>query len=135
MAKAPAKKIEAPEPEIEEIEDLETTDEVDETEDEDEGGSLSASAVAALLGTDGRTLRKFLRASPHYVAVGQGNRYKFDEEDVELMKERFEKATKRAKKEAAAKAALKKASKKAVVPDPDDVLEDELADELEEIEL
>jgi hypothetical protein len=50
----------------------------------------SAKEVARALGTDARTLRKFLRSgdSP-FEAVGQGGRYNFDDEDVKLLEKAF----------------------------------------------
>lgn len=52
----------------------------------------SAKEVARMLGTDARTIRKFLRseASP-FEAVGQGGRYNFDDEDVEELRRAFNK--------------------------------------------
>ena len=52
-------------------------------------GPLSASDMAAAVGTDPRTLRKFLRASSHYEACGQGKRYTFAKKDIAPMKKRF----------------------------------------------
>jgi len=51
----------------------------------------TAKGVAHELGTDARTLRKFLRSedSP-FEAVGQGARYAFDAEDVKLLKQAFQ---------------------------------------------
>jgi MerR HTH family regulatory protein len=50
----------------------------------------SAKEVARRLGTDARTLRKFLRSSDSpFESVGQGGRYNFDEEDVALLQEAF----------------------------------------------
>lgn len=39
-------------------------------------------AVAAELGVDSRTLRRFLRAHPNYQNVGMGGRYVFTESDL-----------------------------------------------------
>jgi hypothetical protein len=52
----------------------------------------SAKGVAKAIGTDARTLRKFLRseASP-FEPVGQGGRYAFDAEDVAILKKAFDK--------------------------------------------
>ena len=50
----------------------------------------SAKEVARALGTDARTLRKFLRSSDSpFEAVGQGGRYNFDDEDVKLLERAF----------------------------------------------
>jgi len=50
----------------------------------------SAKETARRLGTDARTLRKFLRSSDSpFEAVGQGGRYNFDDDDVEVLKEAF----------------------------------------------
>lgn len=56
-----------------------------------EGETFSAKGAARKLGTDARTLRKFLRsdASP-FEPVGQGARYVFDEELFEVLKTAFE---------------------------------------------
>lgn len=50
---------------------------------------LSAKQAAIQLGTDARTLRKFLRASDDFDAVGQGNRYEFDAKEMKKLKKLF----------------------------------------------
>lgn len=54
--------------------------------------TFSAKQVATRIGTDAKTLRKFLRskASP-YEAVGQGARYEFPKEDLAEIKRIFQK--------------------------------------------
>lgn len=51
--------------------------------------STTAAEVAAMLATDPKTLRRFLRASPKYRAVGQGKRYEFTPRDVASIKKDF----------------------------------------------
>jgi DNA-binding transcriptional MerR regulator len=91
----------------------------------------SAKEVARALGTDARTLRKFLRseASP-FEAVGQGGRYNFDDEDVEVLRKAFNKEN--AKKKTPAKPKVIEVEE----TDPDELNDYELdfSDELEEIE-
>lgn len=52
--------------------------------------TFSAKQVAVRIGTDAKTLRKFLRspASP-YDAVGQGGRYEFPKGDLATIKKHF----------------------------------------------
>ena len=51
---------------------------------------LSAKEAAIRLGTNARTLRKFLRSKQSPVdPVGQGNRYEFDSQDMKRMKKAF----------------------------------------------
>lgn len=54
--------------------------------------TYSAKQVATRIGTDAKTLRKFLRstASP-YQAVGQGKRYEFPIRDLKTIKKAFDK--------------------------------------------
>lgn len=88
-------------PAIEEIEELEIDDleeledsigDLDkETEEAEEGEDfLSAKEAAMRIGTDGRTLRKFLR-SPQGKGrlVGQGNRWAIDPDDLDELKIKF----------------------------------------------
>lgn len=49
---------------------------------------LSAKEAAAELGTDARTLRKFLRKRSG--TIGQGNRWAIDPDDIEELREGFE---------------------------------------------
>lgn len=51
---------------------------------------LSAKEAAIQLGTNARTLRKFLRSKQSPIdPVGQGNRYEFDSADMKKMKKSF----------------------------------------------
>lgn len=54
--------------------------------------TLSAKEAAAELGTDARTLRKFLRSKAQDVVepVGQGKRYALTKGDVKKLKKKFE---------------------------------------------
>lgn len=71
-----------------ELEELEELDEVDETEPKaGDSGMLTAKAAASMLGTDGRTLRKFLRKK--YGVLGQGKRWEVDPADVDTLKAEF----------------------------------------------
>lgn len=68
-----------------ELEELEEDVEVAETET---GSSiLTAKAAASKLGTDGKTLRKFLRKK--YGTIGQGKRWEIDEDIIETLKAEF----------------------------------------------
>lgn len=53
--------------------------------------ALGAKDVADKIGTDAKTLRVFLRASPDYEAPGSGGRYSFIPKDVPTLKSRFNK--------------------------------------------
>lgn len=50
---------------------------------------LSAKEAALQLGTDARTLRKFIRQSEEFEAVGQGNRYEFTKGEIGKLKKAF----------------------------------------------
>lgn len=50
---------------------------------------ISAKQAAIQLGTDARSLRKFLRSSSDFDAVGQGNRYEFDKAEMKKLKKLF----------------------------------------------
>lgn len=50
---------------------------------------ISAKQAAIQLGTDARTLRKFIRSSNDFDAVGQGNRYEFDTKEMKRLKKAF----------------------------------------------
>jgi hypothetical protein len=52
--------------------------------------ALTAKKMAEAIGTTPRELRMFLRASDDYEAVGSGGRYLFADNDVPLMKTRFD---------------------------------------------
>lgn len=51
---------------------------------------FSAKQAAIQLGTDARTLRKFIRASDDFDSVGQGNRYEFTSKEIKAMKKKFD---------------------------------------------
>jgi hypothetical protein len=51
---------------------------------------FSAKEAAIQVGTDARTLRKFLRASDDFDAVGQGNRYEFTSKEIKALKKKFD---------------------------------------------
>jgi hypothetical protein len=60
---------------------------------------FSAKEAAIKLGTDARTLRKFIRSSNDFDAVGQGNRYEFTAKELKTLEKKFKGAeTKPAKK-------------------------------------
>lgn len=90
---------------------------------------LSAKAVATMLGTDGRTLRKYLRSIKD--RVGQGNRWEIDPSEVDEIRKGFEAFNK--VKPAEVKVLLAPADAE-VDEDFEDLLDDE-ALELEEIEI
>lgn len=97
-------------------------------ETEEDSGMLSAKGAATALGTDARTLRKFLRKKNGL--VGQGQRWAIDPEDIDDLRTEFEawlggKAT-----DGPVKA---KAAKKGKQPKPPAEEADEL-DELDDIE-
>lgn len=72
--------------ELEEIlEDI--AEAAEETPTDDEGEALSAKEAAKRIGTDGRTLRKFLRSQRGL--VGQGNRWAIMEHEIDELKEKF----------------------------------------------
>jgi len=119
MAKDKVKKV---------LED-EVDEEIDEVE-EDTVEVLSAKAVATMLGTDGRTFRKFLRSQRG--KVGQGNRWAIGIDEVEELRKGFEAFNK-------PKPSVEKVIKADVIDadDFDELLEDEALeiDDLEEIEI
>lgn len=86
---------------------------------------LSAKEAATELGTDARTLRKFLRKRSGL--VGQGQRWLIDRKDLPTLKKEFDAWAQGA---AAAKTASKGKAKAA--PPPDDEIYD--TEELEEFE-
>jgi hypothetical protein len=54
--------------------------------------TYGAKQVASRIGTDAKTLRKFLRSSASpYTAVGQGKRYEFPKGDLKKIQKAFEK--------------------------------------------
>ena len=70
-----------------ELEELE--DEAEEATEGTEGSGdmLTAKAAASKLGTDGRTLRKFLRSK--HGTIGQGQRWEIDANDIDALKAEF----------------------------------------------
>lgn len=52
--------------------------------------SLSASQAAYELGTDAKTLRRFLRQDVTYNNAGSGGRYSFESADIPALKAKFE---------------------------------------------
>lgn len=86
---------------------------------------LTTKDVAIALGTDGRTLRRFLRDSAFSKQgkVGQGKRYEFSRSEVTAMKPRFSKWVKaqeaaRVERVANAEKKAKKAASKPAVKAP-----------------
>lgn len=99
---------------------------------------LSAKEAAAQIGTDARTLRKFIRSEKANLPIdpcGQGNRYEFTSAEVKALKKQFIAwSGGTTKTEAPAPPAAKKGKKskaKAEVPD----MTHEDPDEVEEIDL
>jgi len=70
-----------------ELEELEELDEVEEEVEASGSNMLTAKAAASMLGTDGRTLRKFLRKK--YGVLGQGKRWEVDPENMDELKAEF----------------------------------------------
>lgn len=96
--------------------------------------TLSAKEVARELGTDARTLRKFLReVTPKDDQPGQGGRWTFTKGEVTKIKKKFDKwgdggkikAEKPETLVAEAKPAKGKKGKKAQIEEPTDVTDDE----------
>lgn len=82
---------------------------------------LSAKQAAIEIGTDARTLRKFLRSDASaFDAVGQGNRYEFSNGDLKKLKKQF----------IAWNNSGKKAAEKVIEEDPN--IEEEIIDEPDE---
>lgn len=52
---------------------------------------LTSAQVAAEVGTDSKTLRRFLRATPEWANPGSGGRYAFARSDVAKIKKQFPK--------------------------------------------
>lgn len=52
--------------------------------------TFTASEAAAELGTDGKTLRRFLRQDPTFTNAGSGGRYEFTTADMPKLRERFD---------------------------------------------
>lgn len=51
--------------------------------------SHSASEVAVMIGTDPKTLRRFLRSNASYRNVGSGARYSFEDADIKPLEKSF----------------------------------------------
>lgn len=129
MARKTTKQVEAIEDEVEELEELDDAIEVADADD-DGGDLLSAKEAATRIGTDARTLRKFLRKKNGL--VGQGNRWAIDVEDLDALKTEFNawaKGNKAASDEKKAKA------KVTAPPADDDAFEEIDDDDLEELEV
>lgn len=114
--------------EIEELDDVEEVEEVAEVaevdDDEAAGDGLTAKQLASALGTDGKTVRKFLRSE--FGKVGQGQRWNIDPDKVDELKTKFEAWGKRTRST--------KSKDKAKVEDvPVDEVEELDNDELEDI--
>lgn len=128
-----AKKAAAPvvEDEIDDLVELDDVAVAEDTEEVTDGGDmLTAKAAATKLGTDARTLRKFLRKKQG--TVGQGQRWAISADDIPALKAEFDTWAKGArstepKADKAPKAKAAKAQPKDEPPAPD-------ADELEEID-
>lgn len=135
----PVEEVEEVEDEIETLEP-EVDDEVDDTETtkaESNGEMLSSKAAATLIGTDGRTLRKFLRKK--HGLVGQGQRWEIDPDDIDQLKAEFAEwgggKGSRSDGEKDKAAAKKKTKGKAATPPPaDDELDDDEIAAIEEID-
>lgn len=107
------------------VEEVEEIEEIEEEEgEESEGGTniLTAKQAASKLGTDGRTLRKYLRSK--FGLVGQGQRWSIEEDDLDNLRIEFKKWNKGTKKP-------KKVTSK---PDPEEDLDEAELEELEEVE-
>lgn len=89
---------------------------------------LSAKEAAAELGTDARTLRKFLRSKASPIEpVGQGNRYEFTAKEVKALKKAFISwgSTSKAKAEKPAREAE---------PETEDVVDEMTGDLIEDLD-
>lgn len=141
-AKSMATKTKKKKKEAEELDDFVELEEVDEADDDDEvdpsDGKLSAKEAATAIGTDARTLRKFLRKKAG--KVGQGNRWLIDPDDLDDLKQEFEASLRSSKsddadeeeeKPKAKKTKKTKKTKKAKTPKPDSEIYDEDEDEFE----
>lgn len=105
--------------------------EVEDTEEVTEGAALSAKEAAAALGTDARTLRKFLRKRSGL--VGQGNRWEIDPGEMKTLKKEFDAYVSGQKAEKAEKAA--KAKEAPAIDDLDDAFEEIDDSDLEELDV
>ena len=99
---------------------------------------LSAKEAAAELGTDARTLRKFLRSKSSPIEpVGQGNRYEFTSKEVKTLKKAFLSWGAGAKKATGITIEGTNAKgKRVIVADPEDIdIQDEIDRTTEEVDL
>lgn len=103
-----AKKLDRPATPADEVEVTETQEKVDTL--------LTTREVAEELGTDPRTLRKFLRDDSTIENAGKGNRYEFRRNQLKSLKKGFTAWSKTRQAEAKAKAE-KKATEDQVDPD------------------
>lgn len=103
-------------------------EDLDEEVTDDTEEMMSAKAAAVKLGTDGRTLRKFLRSK--HGTIGQGKRWELDPDDFDQLKADFEAWGKGSRKKTD-EPAKKKSKAKAETADADDEMPD--ADDLEEV--
>lgn len=125
---------------VEEIEELDELDEVTESASaNDDEGMLTAKQAATKLGTDARTLRKFLRKKSG--TIGQGQRWAINEDDMPSLKAEFDAwgkggKTTPAKPTTATKPAAKPAAKakKSTAPVPDEDIYSDGDDEFEALD-
>jgi hypothetical protein len=121
--------------ELEEVEEVaeDLVPEAESIEDDDEAGDedlLTAKQAATALGTDGRTLRKFLRKK--FGLVGQGQRWAIRKDDLETLRAEFAAHLKSARSETKSKTT--KSKTKAEEIETIDEVEELDNDELEELE-
>jgi hypothetical protein len=99
--------------------------------------TYGAKQVATRIGTDPKTLRKFLRsaASP-YESVGQGGRYDFPVEDLPEIDKAFHKWHNRGAKKSSTptKRTVKRVTKAAPIEDEDDDFREPTEEELAELD-
>lgn len=123
---------------VDEIEDeIDDLPELEEpAEAADDGDMLTAKAAATKLGTDARTLRKFLRKKQG--TVGQGQRWAISADDIPALKAEFDAWAKgtRSTEPKADKAPKAKATKPPAEPAPDAEIEeiDDLMEELDDLD-
>jgi len=135
MARKTMTKVDPPEElddELEELEELGTVEEptTKTASDEEDGDMLTAKGAATAIGTDARTLRKFLRKQQG--TIGQGKRWAISAEDIPKLKKDFEAYS---KGKPAAEGAAKVTKATTAAPEPDEAeINDELDDELDGFE-
>lgn len=114
--------------------ELDEADDDEEPADDPTEGMLSAKEAAKAIGTDARTLRKYLRKKSG--KVGQGNRWLIDPDDLDDLKTNFEASMRpKADDDEAPKTKTKSKTKKSTKkkdPKPDPVDEDEDDDDEED---